>query len=117
MKKFHYSFPYQKIICSYIYLACITTPLIPYTEKNPFLDDLHVFLAMSSSFLFLWVWGMFLWHLKSTYPTITHKIELPFWIFIQTLLGCIFFFNQINSVIELLLVISMIILIDFLKKS
>ena len=116
-KKFHSSFPHQKIISAYIYLSCIITPFIPYTEQNPFLDDLHVFFAMSSSVLFLGVWLRFLWHIKLCYPEISRKIDVPFWMLIQTLIGCVFFFNQINSVIELILVICIIFLIEFLKKS
>lgn len=116
-KKYHFTFKWQHYISLYIYFACLLTPLIPYTQTNPFFDDLHVFLAMSSSILFLGVWLIFLWHIHQIYPQLSKKIEVPFWIFIQTLIGCLFFFGQINSIIELLLVISMIFLIEFLKKN
>ena len=84
LKKFNYSFKYQKVISTYIYLACIITPFIPYTEQNQFLDDLHVFLAFSSATLFLIVWLFFLNHIKP----ITKQLELPFFLMVQTLGLC-----------------------------
>ena len=112
LKKFNYSFRYQKIVSTYIYLACVITPLVPYTEQNPFFDDLHVFLAFSSATLFLIVWLFFLNHIKH----ITKQLEVPFFLLIQLLGLCLVYFSSINSVIELIIIIAMIILIEFLKK-
>ena len=115
-EKFHFTFRYQKLISSYIYFACIITPFIPYTEKNVFLDDLHVFLAFSSATLFLFVWLLLLGHLKNHFPEVTRKIELPFLLMVHTLGLCLVYFGIINSIIELIIIISIILLIEFLKK-
>lgn len=116
-KAYHFILPYQKLISYYIYFACLLTPIIPYTENNPLLDDLHVFLAISSSICFLGVWICFLWHVKQMFPITAKKIELPFWMIIQTLILCLFFFGHINSVIEVILVISLALLIEVLLKN
>ena len=112
LKKYNYTFKYQKILSTYIYLACIITPFIPYTEQNPFLDDLHVFFAFSSATLFLIVWLFFLNHIKH----ITKQLELPFLLLIQILGISLVYFSSINSIIELIIIIAMILLIEFLKK-
>ena len=115
-KKFYYSFPFQKILSAYIYLAILMTPFIPYTEQNIFLDDLHVFFAMSASVIYLTAFGFFLLHLRKTQPQVTKQIEVPFWCVIYTLFFCLLFFGQINSIVEIVLVISMSYLLNFLKK-
>lgn len=115
-QKFHFSFKGMKILSIYIYIACLITPLIPYTKNSELLNELHVFFAMSSSCLFIGIWIAFLFHLSQIYPNIHQKIQLPFRLMVVTLIGCTFFFGCINSLVELLLVISMILLIKFLKK-
>lgn len=114
---YHYSFKHENLIASYVMISLITTPLIPYTETNPLLDDLHVFLAMSSCIVFIGIWLSFLWYTKKTNPTLSQQLELPLQMIIYTTIALIFIFNRINSIVEIVFVLSLIILIEFLLKN
>ena len=116
-KKHHFSFRYQKLLATYVYLSCILTPIIPYTNTNPFLDDLHVLLIMSSVFIFLGIWFYFIYHLKVNHHPLISKIEVSFILFVHLLAFIFLFFSSINSLIEVLIIAYMIIFIEIFKKN
>lgn len=115
--KYHFSFKYQKPLALYVFLSCIITPMIPYTEKNPLLDDLHVLCIMSSTFIFIGIWFYFIYHMKARHKRLISKIELPFVLLIHLLAIIFLLYGCINSLIEALIIFYMILLIEFLKKN
>lgn len=113
-RKYHWHPWYLKPTSIVIVINLLLSAWIPYQALHPHLELLHVYLALSACVLFLFLIGKFIIDLQWTFPLVYQKIILKYKFIIVTLLILLLGFGNINSLIEMVVLIGMNWLITYL---